>query len=326
MGGTPRLQIQGYADVNLRASNEKGKTTSFNLGQLDLFITSRLSENFSVLGELVLEATEDNSFSFEIHRLLLRYTPRDYFNLDIGRTHTAIGYYNTAHHHGSWFATAANRPYIFAFEGKGGILPIHNVGLTASGRIPSGRLGLRYVAEIGNGRSARSATDPSVQSAVDDNNGKAFNLALISRPPRLRWLQTGFSLYRDQRTPAGLGKVGETIMAAHLVYRSARNEMLNEGVLVRHATNARVFHTPAFYTQFSRRYGHARPFFRYQSVNAPDGDPILRPLDVGRRHGPSLGLRYDVSEFAALKIQYDRTLRRSKSALEELILQLAFTF
>jgi TolA-binding protein len=324
--GTPRLQLQGFADVNLRASDEKGRTTSFSLGQLDLFMTSRLSENFSVIGELILEASEDNTFTFEVHRLLLRYAPRDYFNLNVGRGHTAIGYYNTAYHHGSWFQTAAVRPYLFAFEGKGGILPLHNVGVSASGRIPRAPFGLRYVAEIGNGRSARASRDGAVQTAFDENNGKAFNLALIARPPRMPWLQTGFSIYRDRRTPFASPTIDETILAAHLVYRSSRNEMLNEGILIRHAAGARVFNTPGFYTQFARRYGDARPYFRYQYVNAPDDDPVLRTLDVGRRNGPSVGLRYDVSDFAAFKVQYDRTQRRRKRALDELILQLAFTF
>jgi hypothetical protein len=58
----------------------------------------------------------------------------------------------------------------------------------------------------------------------------------------------------------------------------------------------------------------------------PEDDPIFQPLEVGRRDGPSLGLRYDVSEFAAFKAQYERTRRRRKPALDELILQLAFTF
>lgn len=324
--GTPRMQIQGYADVNLRASNERGRTTSFGLGQLDLFITSRLSENFSVLGELILEAEEDNTFTFTAHRLLLRYSPRDYFTLSAGRDHTAIGYYNTAYHHGSWFQAAATRPYLFAFENQGGILPLHNVGVSVSGRIPSAPLGLRYVAEVGNGRSLNTTSDRSVASAVDENNGKAFNLALFARPPGRPGFQTGFSVYRDKLTPAGAAPFGETIMAAHLVYRSSRYEFLNEGLLVRHAARGRVFNTPGFYTQFARRFGNARPFFRYQYVNAPADDPVFGPLGVGRRDGPSAGLRYDVSEFAAFKMQYDRTRRRRREALDELILQLSFTF
>ena len=321
---TPALQIQGFADVNFRASNQKGATNAFALGQLDLFLTSRLSDKFSVLGELIIEAAPDNSFSFEIHRLLLRYTPNDYFNFSAGRYHTAIGYYNTAYHHGSWFQTAANRPFIYAFESKGGILPLHNVGLSITGRIPSAPFGLRYVAELGNGRASRSPLDKTVQTSTDENNGKAFNLGIFARPKTLPGFQTGFSIYRDSLTPRTSSKVGQTIMAAHIIYQNRLWELLNEAVFIRHAVNDRVFLTPGFYTQASRRFGNARPYIRYQYVNVPEDDPIYP--DVRRRNGPSVGLRYDISDFAAFKAQYDRTERRRLSSLDELILQLAFTF
>ena len=323
-GGTPKMQIQGFAEVNYRASNEKGKTNTFALGQLDLFITSRLSEKFSVLSELILEAGDDNTFTFEVHRLLLKYSLNDYLNLSAGRYHTAIGYYNTAYHHGSWFQTTANRPFLFAFESRGGILPLHNVGFSATGRIPSAPFGLRYVAEVGNGRAFRSPQARPVQSAVDENNGKSFNLGVFARPSQVPGLQTGFSIYRDHLTPEGAPKVGQTIMAAHLVYQNTRDEFLNEALAIRHSSAGRVFYIPGFYTQYSRRFGNARPFFRYQYVNASESEPIFRA--VGRRNGPSVGLRYDLTDFANFKLQYDRTSRRRLSTLDELILQLAFTF
>jgi len=96
------------------------------------------------------------------------------------------------------------------------------------------------------------------------------------------------------------------------------------GVWVHEAGSGRTFNTSGFYTQVSRKFEKARPFFRYQYVNAAAGEPILG--DVGRRNGPSVGLRYDVSEFAAFKAQYDRTGRRGLEPFNGLTLQLAFTF
>lgn len=321
----PRLQIQGFADINFRASNQKGATNAFSLGQLDLFITSQLSEKFSVVSELIMEAKRDNSFEFEIHRLLLRYAMNDYLNLSAGRFHTGIGYYNTAFHHGSYFATAANRPFLFAFESQGGVLPLHNVGVSATGRIPSGRLGLRYIAEVGNGRSARSAADRAVQTAFDENNGKSYNLGLNARPDWLPGLQTGVSFYHDNLTPAAAPNIDQRIMAGHIIYQNPRYEWLNEAVFIRHKPVGGVAtYTPGFYTQFARRFGKAQPYFRYQYVNALARDLMFR--DIGRRNGPSVGLRYDVTNYAAFKAQYDRTGRRGLSALDELIMQLAFTF
>jgi TolA-binding protein len=323
----PRLKIQGFADVNLRASNQKGATSAFSLGQLDLFITSQLSEKFSVVSELIMEAKRDNSFEFEIHRLLLRYALNDFLNLSAGRYHTGIGYYNTAFHHGSYFATAANRPFLFAFESQGGLLPLHNVGVSATGRIPSGSLGLRYIAEVGNGRAARSPSDRTVQTAFDENNGKSYNLGINARPDWLPGLQTGISFYHDKLTPVSLPDIDQRIIAGHVVYQSPRYEWLNEAVFIRHkprGANGATTYTPGFYTQFARRFGKAQPYFRYQYVNAPARDLIFN--NIGRRSGPSFGLRYDLTDYAAFKAQYDHTGRRNLSALDELIMQLAFTF
>ena len=324
--GRPSLQLQGFADVDYRATTHHESNNAFQLGQLDLFITSRLADKFTVLSELIVQAGLDNAFSFEIHRLLLQYYPNDYFNLSVGRYHSAIGYYNTAYHHGQWFQTAATRPFIFAFEGQGGILPLHNVGLSVTGRIPSGSLGLRYVAEIGNGRSVNSPGDRAVQTSNDENQGKSVNFGLLMRPEWALGLQMGVSVYRDRLTPTGKPNVDQTITAAHVVYRNANYEWLNEALLLRHAPlgGARVFNTPAFYTQFAKRFGNAWPYFRYDYLNVPESDPIFAA--VGRRNGPAAGLRYELTEFAAFKVQYDHVLRRRQTALDELLLQLAFTF
>ena len=48
--------------------------------------------------------------------------------------------------------------------------------------------------------------------------------------------------------------------------------------------------------------------------------------DIGPRHGPSVGLRYDLSEFVALNLQYDYTARGRDRAIHALALQAGFTF
>ena len=80
---------------------------------------------------------------------------------------------------------------------------------------------------------------------------------------------------------------------------------------------------PAFYTQFSKRIGHFRPFFRYQYINAPE-DSLF--WDVGSRYGPSFGVRYDFSDNVAFKAQLDHTVRENQPDLNGFQSQLAFTF
>src|SRR5580704_6275141 len=331
------LRIRGFGDTTLHGDTQKGDNTAFTLGQLDLFVTSDVSEKFKFLSEIVFEGGPDNIygvtrgetnlFSVDVERYLIQYSHNDYFNIEAGRWHTAIGYYNTAYHHSTWFQTTTDRPFLFDFEDRGGILPIHTVGVSASGLIPSGGLGLHYVAEVGNGRASRSPlSEEPVQNVVDDQNHKAFNLALFARPEAIRGLQVGFSAYRDMLAPVNSPKIGETILAAHAVYIRSQFEWLNEALVVRHSVvgTSQVFNTPGFYSQVSKQFGSYRPYFRYQYVNASNTEPIFP--DVHLRHGPSVGLRYDASESVALKLQYDYTALRGQAAISALALQVGFTF
>ena len=331
------LRIRGFGDINLHGDNQQGDTTSFSLGQLDLFVTSDVSDKFKFLSEIVFEGgptniygnitSQPNSFGVDVERYLLQYSHNDYFNISAGRGHTAIGYYNTAYHHSSWLQTTTGRPFLFAFEDEGGILPIHTVGVTVSGQVPSGSLGLHYVAEIGNGRASRQPlVEEPVQNEMDDQNHKAYNLAIFARPEAVSGLQAGFSLYRDLLAPNNQPRIDETIVAAHAVLIRPRYEWLNEALLDRHEIDgtSQSFNTPGFYSQVSKQFGSYRPYFRYQYVNASNREPIFP--DVALRHGPSAGLRYDASESVALKFQYDYTFLRAQDGISQLALQLGFTF
>jgi hypothetical protein len=319
------MSIRGFGDITFHGDNHRGDTTSFTLGQLDLFVTSDVSEKFRFLSEIVFEAGKDNVFGVDVERLLLQYSHNDYFNISAGRYHTAIGYYNTAYHHSTWLQTATGRPFLFQFEDGGGILPVHNVGVTASGLIPSGRLGLHYVAEVGNGR-ASSFYAEAVQNVVDENNGKSVNVALFARPQAIRGLQVGASVYHDHLYRLPEINIGQTIFSAHAVMVRPNFEWLNEVLLIRHEQQglSHIFETPGFYTQISKPFGPYRPYFRYQYVNASDAEPVFP--QVGLQQGPSVGLRFDASESVALKLQYDRTAYRHQASVNGLALQLGFTF
>src|SRR5690349_1388142 len=329
-----RLQLNVFGDVGFEATDRKAVTSNtFEIGSLDLFMTAHLSPKLSLLGEVLFIPGDDNSISPDVERLLLQYRQSDYFGFGVGRYHTSIGYYNTAFHQGAWFETAIGRPFMYAFDDEGGFLPLQEVGLTTYGRIPSGKLGLNYVAEVGNGRDHLLGGEPA-QNAQDSNNGKSVNVALFARPSWAPGLQTGFSIYHDYITFSDNINHSELISTVHAVYQNLQYEFLTEAMLVRHQGSSTggpgVFHTPAFYTELSRRFGSYRPYFRYQYINAGVNEPIYGdPTDgevVGRRNGPSLGLRYDFSEHAAFKVQYDRLAIRGQGSSNGLDSQFAFTF
>jgi hypothetical protein len=255
--------------------------------------------------------------------MLLTYTANDYFQISFGKYNTAIGYYTNAFHRAHFFQTAISRPIMFADEDDGGILPVHNIGITATGKIPSGALGLHWVAEVANGRS-ETAAEP-IQNFTDENNRKALNFALYSRPAWLPGFQVGASFYVDKIYPFTAPAMRETIPSAHIVYVGGKLEWLNEMAVLTHSVldSSRVYHTVTSYSQVSWGFGRTRPYFRYDYQNAAASDPILGSL--GRDNGPSAGVERRLSRFFVIKGQYGwlTVARQTTGALDG---QLAFAF
>jgi hypothetical protein len=307
--------------------------TTFQAGEFDLLITSKLSDHLSFLGEVVLGPDTQNAFNVDIERYQLTYQANRYFSASAGRFHTSIGYYNTAYHHGNWFSTAEGRPIMYLFEDSGGILPVHMVGATLSGEVPhTEKLGLHWIAELGNGLSSNPNATESVQNFNSDRNYKATNLAAYIRPDLLPGLQIGGSWYHDglkpsqAQNPLPVGAVRQNIESAYAVYFSSNWEFLNEAVLLsNHVLNTPTsFRSPMAYTQLARKFGIYKPYFRYQYVNDSLKDPIN--LLKGTYYGPSVGLRIDLADYAAFKLQFNHLFQSNQLAANGLNAQIAFTF
>ena len=331
----PTLHFRGFFDVDL----DKGSVaqqlqyplgvpgnTSFRTGEFDLFMTSQLSEKLSFLTEMVFSTDPTNAFGLDLERYQLTYKQNKYFQISGGRYHTAIGYYNTAYHHGLWFSTATGRPFMYYYEDSGGQLPVHELGVTTTGAVPgSGRFDLHWVAEIGNGRADAGALfGDGVENFASDRNRKDLNFAFYTRPEWIPGLQAGGSFLTGEMAPVGLPKVLQTISSAYIVYINGQWEFLNEAVVMHHQIDGgRSFNSPMGYTQLAYRIGRYTPYFRFQEVNVPTGDPVSTFL--GRYEGPSFGIRDDIFTYAALKLQYNRVYGQGtpQNGMEA---QMAFTF
>ena len=318
----PSTQIHWFSDVGFSASDRDAATSSFGLGQLDLFLTSKLNDRWTVLSEIVFRANTDNRFVVNPERLLVQYDPSDAVQIAFGRFHSSVGYYNAAYHHGSWFETAATRPSMFA----AGLIPYHNVGVASRVRVPSGAAALEVIGEFGNGLASTSRTLESTQSVVDEDNRKAFNLGLVTRPTGLPGLQAGVSWYRDRLHPAGVPSMAAHTTAAHVVYAAHAWELLNELVVARHVPDSGAARsTYGWYSQGAYRIGVVRPYLRYQSVQGHREDPIFGAL--GHRYGPVAGVRIELGRFAALKLHVDRSRQSTtRTTSHDGVVKLAFTF
>ena len=339
----PSLQVRGFADMDFSATDQKGTTSGFNLGQLDLHLASPLSRKISYFGEMTFNA-HPNGYTVEVERSIIRYDYNDYFKLSFGRYHTPIGYWNTAFHHGAWLQTTIDRPEMVKVGGT--FIPIHFVGLLVEGNVPSGGAGLSYSAGVGNGRG-EIISRPG--DAGDINNNRAWVANVFARPVKLYGLQFGASVYRDKITcqnnpivpvvPGCLLANGndyrEWIASAHVVWTKGAPEFLTEFANVNHRnilTN-KVSNSDAFYVQFGYRMPWLektlKPYYRFEYMHTPKSEVVFANLDLVESIA---GLRYDISSYAAFKGEYRHASRNFlqtptfNGIINGLFLQTAFTF
>jgi hypothetical protein len=333
------IKLQGFGSLGYKVSDIKvpensffgfrpGSMGNFAIGDVDLFVTSALTSKATVLSEIVFTETDSQKFETDIERLLVKYDFNDYFKTSFGRFHTATSYYNSVFHHGRWLQTAVDRPLVVEFADDGGLLPTQAIGVSVTGRIPSGKLGLNYVAEYGSADTIRPQINRPGAVEIDENNGNDVTVGLFAKPDWLPGLDVGGSFYHDRLSPDNQPiHIDQSIGSAHVVYTTPRFEFLNEGFIIQHRVEGtgQTFNTPAFYSLISQKFGRKwRPYFRYQYANASAQSPLF--ADVGLRHGPSAGVRFDYNDYLAFKIQYNRILRRQLATINDLALQLAFRF
>ncbi len=87
-------------------------------------------------------------------------------------------------------------------------------------------------------------------------------------------------------------------------------------------------HSQAFYVQTAYRLpGDAKlwkPYYRFEYMHIPQADAIFR--GVPSFQASTLGMRYDITTFAAFKFEYRHYLRRNLPSINGAFLQTSFTF
>jgi hypothetical protein len=320
----PEVVVHAFGSVDWASAGEPGEANSFGLGQLALFMTSAINDRVSVLAEIVLEASAANTqVTTDLERLQLTYRLNDHLNLSAGRYHTGIGFYNAAFHHGSYFETTIGRPRVFAFEDEGGVLPVHEVGLSARGIVPKTGSALRYVAEVGNGRRW---TELDEHEGLDQNDAKSTNVGLALRPERWRGAEVGASWYRDDVPGAATTVIKNDIVAAYAVYRTPAVELMGEWLRLSYQPNAagQRVDNHGGYVQASRAFGTIRPYYRYDRLDIDPSTPLIGTFGSSETH--VLGLRFDPAAWVGLKAQYERLSNTTVAGANGMHVQLVFVF
>lgn len=328
---TPHLDIHGFFDVTLGATRVRraaGDSTSFGsgLGQLDLLLTSRISERISFLGEVVLEAEDNGDNAIDVERAYARYSLSDHLHVSAGRTHAAVSYWYVTCHHGGLLQPTIMRPAPVRFEDEtdGGYLPAHAVGLELGGHESLGDLTFSWVANLANGRPANRH---KVQTTRDRNRDKQLGVsATLSGSGALEW-HAGGSLFHDRAADdEGTGpEIDQDIASMHLALRHAWFNQVGEYFTIH--DRDRGTHTEgtnrAWYDAVSFGPGPWRPYVAAEGMRIAAADSYYAGMP--RLDRLTFGLRYDINAFNVVKFEY-RNGQRAGERTHDLLLQTAFTF
>ena len=310
----------GFGDVSY-VSRDADNPGGFAIGQAVMHLSASLDKSFAVFGEFSLTA-HDSGYTAEVERLIVKYEFSDRLKLSAGRYHTPIGYWNSAFHHGAWLQTTVSRPEVFRFGSQ--IVPIHFVGALLEGTLPKNALGLSYMAGFGNGRHANIAR---AGDTGDINGNNAWMVQLNTQPAKAYGFHAGIGLYTDRVSPDNAPEVAEKIYSAYVAWTRESPELLIEYVHSDHElwTDSSVKGgVDAWYAQFAYRldgsYRNWKPYARYEHTEVDDSDPLLGNLGLNYDAG-ILGLRWDFSQFAALKgefrnEEYDNSGRENSIRLQ----------
>jgi hypothetical protein len=305
--------MRGFGEILFKASDVDGSHSTFTFGEVVLFFTSDLTDRITVLNETTFKP----GGNIGVERIVAKYSWDVRANLEAGKFHTPISYWNDTFHHGRVFWPTIERPSLFSR----GIIPIHTNGVMLRGtEVGSARLG--YDLLIGNGATA-SAT-------ADDNEAKSVALALTSEA--IDNLNVGAALYWD-RFPAGSrNKLGDPLprdmdqllLSGKFIYLAPDVELMAEYFRVTNDSGGPDESTSnSFYVYGGYRSGKQVTYVRYDRLSFEPTEPFYKPTD---ENAFLLGFRYEFSYISVLKFEYQTVRPDQADTVNRFAVQIAVGF
>lgn len=158
-----------FGDIRFSDSDAPATEESFALGQFDLYASQKINDKTLVFVEYVLETGSSGEIVVDLERLYINRRFNDAFTLGMGRYHAPLGYWNRNFHHGVLIQDTVSRPSFLEFEdGASATLPLHVIGMMATGSVAAGRNDLGYELFLGNASSLD--TSAALPREIDVNN------------------------------------------------------------------------------------------------------------------------------------------------------------
>ncbi len=307
------VELQLFSDIDFAYQHIKGEnideenTNAFSIPTFDFF-SSTSFDRWSFLGELLFEFPGSNDIAVDLERGEIGYLVANWLRFRVGRFHSALGYYNDAYHHGSYFEVATGRPILQSFEDEGGLLPVHLIGIHADGRLSLGKsVRLRYDADLANGRGE---TPDEITNVADHNLAKAANMRLRLESLFLKGLIFGGNFYIDDIPPKmTVMDLREIIVGGHIAYTIFPWHFISEFTWISHTEKDGdgLFVTRAFFAETGYSIGQLTPYMRFEHIDfSTDEDPFFMLGSSGGINSMwsvRSGFKWTANEQIALKIE-----------------------
>ncbi len=287
-----------------------GNNSYFSIGEQDIFITSKINDRISFLGENVIRYDSKSSSTFipSIERVQLKFDYYENHSLIVGKMHSPINYWNDVYHHGRLFFPTVDRPLAFSY-----LVPVHTLGLRLQGQ-NLGKLKFGYDLMTGNGISSNDFTDLGVNnSLLAAFHVKPFDNFRIGLSYYYDFIKGNYSGAHSGHSTAVhqaalakyKGNINFELFSFSASYFSDKFEFLNESCVNKSRSDTLgMAINMSNYTYFGYKIKeNITPFASYDFIDISNKDVHIGHLSKSKI---ILGCRYDINHLLNLKFHFAR--------------------
>ena len=267
---------------------------------------------------------------FERAQLGWRFDPAN--TVWVGRYHTPLGYWNTAHHHGAHLQTSISRPRIHEFEDDGGILPVHFFGLLLQGIQSNHEGALSYDVGAASGPTLSEGALEPVEVLAPQRWGKPSFVGRLSwRPDAVGESEVG-AFAAQTRIPVLdpiADEVRQTIGGAFANFDFTPWRVVAELFWVRDAfrSTGKASDFAVAMIEGEYRVSHMWVLFaRHEALGAGARDAYLDRFPDYPKARTVGGVRWDITHHQALTFEVARHARRDGVVYTQTALQWSTAF
>lgn len=314
-----------FPEIRTTRINNGASNASDTIATVDFFGTARYDQ-FRILGEVFL--TEDN---IEAERLQIGYDFTPLTTTWLGRYHNPLGYWNTQYHHGTYLQTSISRPEIAELEHNGGLFPSHISGLLLETSHEINREGiLDFSFAAGTSPELRQDNEPGATGVVlhpmqifSANNGNhKLNLTarVVYRPDTI--LNNQLGIFASQVEVAAndfsVNSVDLSIAGLFAYWEIQNLNIYSSLFFTRDIVTSNTIKNKGAFTSGYIQLDYLLQsnwtlFGRIENTYGETNDPYLALMENFSPEAQVAGIRWDIFNKQALKLEMSRKQRPGKT-------------